>query len=164
MIRPPTIIVRTTSAAIFSDRIARAPPGVRNRRRTNVRREDDGHQHEDDHREEILDDEPAHRDVPDRCVEIVMVGQHADEDDGARDRQRETKDHARLQSQPTARAASAPSAGRDQALHERARHGDAADGQQLPEMKLQADAEHQEDDADFGELLAIARSAENPGV
>jgi hypothetical protein len=32
-------------------------------------------------------------------------------------------------------------------------NGDATYGEQLLEMELQADAEHQEDDADFGELL-----------
>ena len=42
---------------------------------------------------------------------------------------------------------------RDSALRDRARNGDAADGQQLFDMELQADAEHQENDADFGELF-----------
>ena len=35
----------------------------------------------------------------------------------------------------------------------RAGHGHAPDGQQFLGVKLQADAEHQQDDADFGELL-----------
>jgi hypothetical protein len=41
----------------------------------------------------------------------------------------------------------------DRALDDRTRHGDAANGEQLLEMKLEANAEHQEDDADLGELL-----------
>ena len=32
-------------------------------------------------------------------------------------------------------------------------HGDAPDGQQILEVEVQADAEHQQDDADLGELL-----------
>jgi hypothetical protein len=38
-------------------------------------------------------------------------------------------------------------------LHHRAGNRDAADRQQFVEVKLQADAEHQQDDADLGELL-----------
>ena len=42
---------------------------------------------------------------------------------------------------------------RDEALTQGAGHGDFADGQQLLEVELQADAEHQQDDADLGELV-----------
>ena len=50
-------------------------------------------------------------------------------------------------------ADSHPERGGDRALRDRARDGDAPDGEQLVEVELQADAEHQQDDADFGELL-----------
>ena len=46
---------------------------------------------------------------------------------------------------------------RDPALHDRAGDGDAANGEQFFEMELQADAEHQQDDADFGQLLGERR-------
>ena len=39
----------------------------------------------------------------------------------------------------------------------RAGHGDPPHGQQLLEVELQADAEHQQDDADLGELLGQRR-------
>ncbi len=42
---------------------------------------------------------------------------------------------------------------RDDALRQRARHGDAPHGHELLDVKLQADAKHQEDDADLGELF-----------
>ena len=45
----------------------------------------------------------------------------------------------------------------DGALRDRAGNGDAADGEQLLEMELQADAEHQQDDADLGQLLGEVR-------
>ncbi len=56
-------------------------------------------------------------------------------------------------SQPNARAAKCAESRRDEALQHRAGNGDAAHRQQFVEMELQADAEHQQDDADFGELL-----------
>ena len=37
-------------------------------------------------------------------------------------------------------------------------------GEQLLDVELQADAEHQQDDADLGELLREWRSATKPGV
>ena len=45
----------------------------------------------------------------------------------------------------------------DRALDDRARDRHAADGEQLLDVKLQADAEHQQDDADLGELLGDVR-------
>ena len=44
-------------------------------------------------------------------------------------------------------------ASRDDALRQRAWHGNAPDGHELLDVKLQADAKHQEDDADLGELF-----------
>ena len=41
----------------------------------------------------------------------------------------------------------------DHALDDRAGDGDAPDGDQIVNVKLQPDAEHQQDDADFRELL-----------
>ena len=54
---------------------------------------------------------------------------------------------------PNARAMTAPSSGGDDALRDRAGDGDAPHRQQLLDVKLQADAEHEEDDADLGQLL-----------
>ena len=58
-----------------------------------------------------------------------------------------------------------PEQRRDEALPDRPGDGDAADGQQLLEVELQAHAEHQQDDADLGELVRqAADSATKPGV
>ena len=46
-----------------------------------------------------------------------------------------------------------PSSGRDRDLHDRARDRDRLHLQQIVEREMQADAEHQQDDADFGELV-----------
>ena len=40
----------------------------------------------------------------------------------------------------------------------------AADGQEVLDRELDADAEHQQDHADLGELVAISASAMKPGV
>ena len=53
----------------------------------------------------------------------------------------------------TRAASHAPSAGRDGALHDRARHRDPAHRQQLVDVEVQPDAEHQQDHADLRELL-----------
>ena len=69
------------------------------------------------------------------------------------------------QLQPNACASTAPSTRRHRALGNRAGDGDAAHGQQLLEVELQADAEHQQDHADLGELLGqLDVSATKPGV
>ena len=57
------------------------------------------------------------------------------------------------QVQPSACASSVAEEGRGQALDDGAGDGHAAHRQQLLEVELQADAEHQQDDADLRELL-----------
>ena len=52
---------------------------------------------------------------------------------------------------------------RDGALDDRARNRDAADGEQFVEVELEADAEHQEDDADLGELFGERRVGDEAG-
>ena len=46
----------------------------------------------------------------------------------------------------------------------RAGHRDAPHGQQFLEVQLQADAEHQQDDADFRKLLGQGGVGQEPGV
>ena len=50
-----------------------------------------------------------------------------------------------------------PRARGDHALRHRARHRDPPDRDQLLDVELQADAEHQQDDADLGQLLGHVR-------
>ena len=52
---------------------------------------------------------------------------------------------------------------RDDALRDGAGNRDAADREQLLDVKLQADAEHQQDDADFGELFGQRRVGDETG-
>ena len=55
--------------------------------------------------------------------------------------------------QPKARAASSAEGRGDETLDDRAGDGDTADGQEFLEMEVQAHAEHEQDDADLGQLL-----------
>ena len=57
------------------------------------------------------------------------------------------------QPQPNAQRDHRPERGRHQALDDRPGHGDPADGEQFLEVEVQPDAEHQQDDADLGQLL-----------
>ena len=54
-------------------------------------RRDRGKEHEDEDRQEVLDDQPADRDPALRCLELVAVRQRSQEHDRARDRQREAE-------------------------------------------------------------------------
>ena len=59
--------------------------------------------------------------------------------------------------QPNAQAATAPEPGRDRALEDRAGQGDSPHREQLVDVEVQPDAEHDQDDADLGELLGEVR-------
>jgi hypothetical protein len=48
-------------------------------------------------------------------------------------------------------------------LHHRTRHGDPPYGQQVIEGEMDADAEHEQDDADLGELLSQRRVGHEAG-
>ena len=151
MTRPPTTTVNATSAATLTRREAERQPSngvpvVTGRRAPAA--------HQRDHREEVFDDQPADRDVAglaceDRCCRTsTRISTTVLATASARPRTRPAD-----QSQPNARASSGAEAGRDRALRDRARDGDAPHREQLLDVELQADAEHQEDDADLGELL-----------
>ena len=114
-------------------------------------------QHEREHREQIFDDQPADGDVSGRRMKVAVIGEHADEHDGARDRERHAEDDPRrpAPAEPT-RDDGAEQRG-DGALRDGAGNGDTPDGQQFFDVELQADAEHQQDDADFGELFGDFR-------
>ena len=82
-----------------------------------------------------------------------MIGQDADEHDGAGHRQRHAEHQAGRPGPAEGLCEPDAEQGGDRALGQRAGNGDAAHRQQLVEVELQADAEHQQDHADLGELL-----------
>jgi hypothetical protein len=111
----------------------------------------DDHQCQD-HRE-VFDDQPADSDAAAVAVEDVAILQSLEQYDRGGHRERKPKQQA-SGNRPTHEDAE-PEAERRGAtdLHERAGDGDSADREQVLEREMQADAEHQEDNADFAQLL-----------
>ena len=97
---PPQMMA--TSAASFSSASGSATPQVAGaglgRRSGAIAQRRNQHQHDD--REDVLDDQPAHRDVAVDGVEHAVVRQHAHQHDGAGHR------HGHAQHQPGFAAAS----------------------------------------------------------
>jgi hypothetical protein len=54
--------------------------------------EDGGEQHQDQDREEVFDDQPTHRDMTRRRVQVAVVGEDPHEHDGARHGDRQAED------------------------------------------------------------------------
>ncbi|HTM30239.1 MAG TPA: hypothetical protein VL263_02990 [Vicinamibacterales bacterium] len=114
-------------------------------------------QHERQHGQDVFDHEPADRDVAGLCVEIVVVGEHPHEHHRAGDGQRHAEDQAGRPVPPEgARQHDAKHRG-DATLCDRPGNGHASDREQLLDVELQADAEHQENDADLGHLFGEVR-------
>ena len=86
-------------------------------------------------------------------VQVAIVREHADEDDGARHGEADAEYQPRCPLPAECMGHSHAEAGRNDALRDCARHGHAPDGNELLDVELQSDAEHQQDDADFGQLL-----------
>ena len=119
------------------------------------------HQRHD--REQVFDDQPPDRDVARLRVQIVVVRKDAHENDGAGDGQRHSENQA-------CRPVPAKRAREEHAQHSRhrtldngARNGDAPHGQQFFDVELEPDAEHEQNDADFGELFCQRRVGDEAG-
>jgi hypothetical protein len=115
------------------------------------------------HGEQVLDDQPSDGDVTRRRVEVVVVGENPDQHDRAGDRERDPEHQAGRPTPPEHRRRGRAEQRRDDALRDRARHGDAPNREQLLDVELQADAKHQKDDADLGQLLGEPRIGDEAG-
>ena len=132
--------------------VARVGSSTPTEDRREWRKEDE---HDDDR--EVLDHHPAHRDLPVRGFEEPDIGERSDEHHRARYRDREAE-HDSLGVRPAPqRDDECGHRGRDHDLPYRARHRDPADGPQIGEREMDADAEHQEDHPDLGELVRDRR-------
>ena len=98
-------------------------------------------------------------------LEQAALLQRAQQHDRAGDRQRQAEHEAGAQrSSRAARPSPMPSSVATDHPAERARDGDGLHRQQVLEREMQADAEHQQDHADLGELGGQRWSATKPGV
>ena len=111
-----------------------------------------GQEHQREDRCEVFDDQPAHCDVAVLRVELVALLERAQQHDRACDRESETEyEPGRQIPAPPARESCADHGG-DGDLRHCAGQRDGAHAQQCGNREMQADAEHQQDDADLGQL------------
>ena len=101
----------------------------------------------------ILDDEPSDGDVAGRRVELPVVGQHPDEHDRARHRQRDAEHDAGGKIKACRPGHDDAKTRGDGALDHRAGDRDLADREQFLDVELQANAEHEQNHTNFRELL-----------
>ena len=113
---------------------------------------DGGDQHQGQHHREVLDDQPADGDAAVLGLQQAALLQGAQQHHGARHRQRQAEDETGHEVPAQQRGKAHAHGGRDRDLHHRAGHGDGLHRQQVLEREMQADAEHQQDHADFRQL------------
>ena len=163
MTRRPTMSMKAMKART----LARVRPSTPQRPRSNWRRQrhrrararavqrvgDGRDQDQRQHHGEILDDQPADRDPALLGLDQAALLQRAQQHHGARDRQRQAEDDARHPGPAEEQAQPHAQQRRDADLHQGAGHRDRLDREQILQREMQADAEHQQDDADLGELV-----------
>ena len=109
-------------------------------------------QHQRQHHDEVFDDQPADGDAPALGVDDAALLQRAQQHHGARHRQRETEGDAGAERPAEPVAEPDAEHRRHGDLHDGAGDGDQPHRPQVLEREVQPDAEHQQDDADLGQL------------
>ena len=112
-----------------------------------------GQQHEHQHHGDVLHDQPADGDPPALGLEQPPLLQHAQQHHGARHRQRDSEDDTRAERPAEPPADRHAERRGDESLRQRPGNRDGADRQQILGRKVQPHAEHQENDADLGQLI-----------
>ncbi len=116
-----------------------------------------GQEHQRQNHGQVFDDQPADSDAAAGGIEEVPLFQGLQQHDGARDRQGEAEDDPSAKAPPPPFHQPDAEQGHDGDSYDRARHRDAAYGQQIGGGKMQADAEHQQDDAHLRQLAGKGR-------
>src|SRR3972149_6342607 len=102
--------------------------------------------------DEVLGDEPANGDARMDSAHETAVLERADEDDGGGDAHGKAKGERFTGGEAEGVAQGGASSGCERDLDDGARDGDAADGVEVGQVEVEADTEHEEDDAKVGEL------------
>ena len=108
-------------------------------------------QHERDDHRQVFYQEPSDRHPSRLGLHGLAFLQSAQEDDGAGDREGRPKTRFAQRPSPESRDGRAECGG-DRHLPDCSGQGDPPHGQELTGGEVDADAEHQQDDADFGQL------------
>ena len=111
-----------------------------------------GQHQQEQHRGQVLEHQPADGDAAVPAVEEPLVHEAAQEDDGAGDGDGEPEHDAGLARPAPPPADAVAERGGDGHLADGAGYGDRAHPPEVVEREMQADAEHQEDHAQLGQL------------
>jgi hypothetical protein len=122
--------------------------GDRSAQNARQRRQQDQHQNGS----QIFDDQPADRDATVHAVEHTTRFQRLEQHNGTGARQRQPENQTGSPTPSPPPGDGHAEYGGQAHLHDGAGHRNAFDRQQVIERKMQADAEHEQHDADFGEL------------
>jgi hypothetical protein len=96
-------------------------------------------------------------------IEQAVVHESAEQHDRAGDGHGDAKDECRSGCRAAVASEPVTNRRRQGRLTQRARHGDIANLPQILEAEVRSDAEHQEDDPEFGELMDRGFVAVKPG-
>ncbi len=157
MTRRPTISMKATKAATLPSVMRERQRDRRRSPRRRVALQDAGQrrqQHQRQHHREVLDDQPADRDAAALGLDQPPLLQRAQQHDGAGDRQREAEhEAARRSASRAAQASPMPSSVATAICTTAPGIAIARTDSRSFEREMQADAEHQQDDADLGQLV-----------
>jgi hypothetical protein len=112
--------------------------------------------HEREDHGDVLDDQPADGDAPAIGLEQAALLQGPQQHDRARHRQRQAEDDAGPDRPAEPPRQAHPEEGRGRDLEHRTGNRDRPHRQQVREREMQADAKHQQDDADLGQFIRHA--------
>jgi hypothetical protein len=104
---------------------------------------------------EILEEQDPHHVAPVRCGELHALGEHLGDDRGRAHRPRGAERQSGLPAEPEERKDDDRSRGGDRDLREAEAEHRPAHRLQLREAELEPDGEHQEHDAEFGEVPGL---------
>ena len=123
-------------------------------------------EHEQDHRENVLDDQPAHRDVSLPGVQHVGVHQHPHQDDGAGHGHGHADDHARSSAAcRTPRKTTIANTVAMRLWPDRSGDRDVFHRDEVLQVEMESHPEHQQDDARPRQAgWRCCTSPTNPGV
>ena len=119
--------------------------------------QDNGQEHQQQDGEQILHHQPAQGHMAGRGMPHMVVSQNAGEHHRAGHGDRHAEDRARPEGKSPELEQEHAGQCRERDLHCGPAQSDAAYGQQVLEMEMQAHAEHEQDDADLGQLRGQPR-------
>lgn len=123
--------------------------------------------YEDEHREDVLDDQPSHGRTSVDGLEGIALDQSTQQHDGTGHRKGQAEHQTSHEAPPHDQRQTNPERGGGCYLYDGTRDGDPSYGKQVTEAEMDSDAEHQQDHADLRQLsgnLLIGYQAGSEGT